>query len=239
MAGTGTGTGTGIGIDRYGGGVVDPTANVIALVEAETRHAKEIRELENQRQDELREAESRRQDELRIAEQAHQEAMASLKQGSDKQMSDVLTVQVKTTSDLISKQLEKETASLANQFQAAAAQLSALITTLSERIGRLEQSRWEVTGKTSVSDPATADSLRMMSNSISALTNNTNESMVKVTATMSEAIAKLNIKNASSSGHDAGTQDSSARIYAIVMAVVAVAAVASPIISAIIIHGGH
>ena len=36
MTGTGTGTGTGIGIDRYGGGVVDPTANVIALVEVLT-----------------------------------------------------------------------------------------------------------------------------------------------------------------------------------------------------------
>lgn len=227
---------TGIGVDQFGSPVIDPTANVIALVEVETRHAKEIRELENKRQDELRIAEGRRQDELRKAEQVHQEKIAALKLGADKQMSDVLTVQVKTTSELISKQLEKETKSLSDQIGAQATQQQALLSTLSDRIGRLEQVSWTAGGKTSVSDPATAESLMRMSNSISSLSTMTSDAMTKIASTTSEAIAKLSMKNATYSGEARGKQESSATMYAVIMALVAVAAVVSPLIAALIHH---
>jgi hypothetical protein len=44
-----------------------------------------------------------------------------------------------------------------------------LILTLSERIGKLEQARWEVSGRSSVSDPAIADALRELSIGVHSL----------------------------------------------------------------------
>jgi rubrerythrin len=227
----------GAGVDILGGPVIDPTKNVIALVDVEKSHNRELREMELRHAQENRAADQKFNDKMLEFEIQRQRDLATLKQSYDNQISNIVTVQTKTTSDLIATQLDKVTTSLSNQISAAAAQQNSLMTTLSERIGKLEQSRWEVAGKSSVSDPATAESLTRMSNSIASLTNNTNESMVKITATMSEAIAKLNINSARSGGRETGEEHNIARTSTIIMAVIALAAVASPIVSALIIHG--
>jgi len=51
--------GAGLGVDVFGGPVIDPTANVIALSQAANKRQDDLREAENQRQDDLRAASSR------------------------------------------------------------------------------------------------------------------------------------------------------------------------------------
>jgi hypothetical protein len=162
--------GTGIGIDASGGPVIDPTENVLALVDVEKDHQKELDILYEQHIADLRIADTRRQDDLRAAESNHRDKQDALKERYDEKIFNIQTVQVKTTSDLISAQLAKETQSLANRQDAASVQQQSLIATLSDRIGKLEQERWTVSGKSSVSDPATSDAITKMAASIQALT---------------------------------------------------------------------
>jgi hypothetical protein len=159
----------GIGVDARGGGVIDPTKNVEALVRALEVTQEKLRTSDARRLDDLRSADNKRQDDLREADAKRLAELSSQKDRYDRQIFDIQTVQVKTTSDLISAQLSKETASLANQINAATVQNQGLISTLSERIGKLEQARWEVFGRTSVSDPATADALTQMASAIKSL----------------------------------------------------------------------
>jgi hypothetical protein len=142
--------------------VIDPTKNVLDLVRAESKY-----------QDGMREAEAKYQDALREAEIRHGEAMARLKENYDNRIADMLSVQVKTTSDLISTQLDKVTTALGAQITtltaATQAQFQALTQTLNDRIAQLERFRYEMGGRTSVSDPATANALIEMANAIRLL----------------------------------------------------------------------
>ena len=110
------------------GAIIDPTENVLSLVEAESRYQNAMRLAEARRQDDLRQADSRRLDDL-----------AALRVQYDTKMAEILTVQVKTTSDLISAQLDKTTTNLG-------VQINTNVTALLDRIGQLEHFRWEVGG---------------------------------------------------------------------------------------------
>src|SRR6202051_5219399 len=160
----------GSGIDAYGNPVIDPTKNVEALVRALEVTQEKLRIADAKRLEDLRSPDNKRHDDLRDAESKRLAELSSQKERYDRQIFDIQTVQVKTTSDLISAQLSKETASLANQINAATVQNQGLISTLSERIGKLEQARCEGTGKTRVSDPATSDALTKMAIAINSLT---------------------------------------------------------------------
>lgn len=160
----------GLGVDSQGRPVIDPTKNVETLVKALEDTTEKLRQADARRLDDLRTADNKRLDDLRDAESKRLAELAAQKERYDRQIFDIQTVQVKTTSDLISAQLTKETASLANQINAATVQNQGLISTLSERIGKLEQARWEVSGRASVADPATADALTRMTQSIQTLT---------------------------------------------------------------------
>lgn len=144
------------------GNVVDPTKNVLDLVRAESKF-----------QDGMREAEAKYQNALREAEIRHTEAIAKLKENYDNRISDMLSVQVKTTSDLISTQLDKVTTALGAQITtltaATQAQFQAFTSTLNDRIAQLERFRYEMGGRTSVSDPATSNALVEMANAIRML----------------------------------------------------------------------
>jgi hypothetical protein len=138
-------------VDAQGGQVIDPTENVLALVDVEKQHQADIRAMEHQYQNDMRHAESRRLDDL-----------AELRVQYEARISEVLTVQVKTTSELISTQLDKVTTALGLQITSS-------VNSLLERIGQLERFRWEVGGKTSVQDPALSATLSQMVTAIAAL----------------------------------------------------------------------
>jgi hypothetical protein len=225
----------GIPIDFRGDQAIDPTKNVLDLVKALEATLAQLREADAKRLDDLRHADNKRQDDLRESDTKRLSELASQKDRYDRQIFDIQTVQVKTTSDLISAQLSKETASLANQINASTLQTQGLISTLSERIRVLEQARSEVFGRSSVSDPATADALARMASGISALSSSTTDAMNKTTTATADAIAKLtltltNLQTVETRSGGAQTGRGMA-IQWIVQAAMLFAAVATPLIA--------
>jgi hypothetical protein len=221
----------GIAVDAEGGAVVDPTKNVLDLVKAESKYQDAMREgvkelmresmgglrhtLEiltsnvTMFQSAMRDAETRRIDELAENRQEFQNTIR-----------DMLAESVRTTSTLVSTQLV--------QIQA----------TFDTRVSKLEAAAFTQAGKSSVSDPATADALSRMGAGIAMLSSSTTDAMNKSAIATAEAMAKFtgtisNMQNSESrtSGQGMGRSDTNARLLAIVMAV---AAVASPVIAILV-----
>lgn len=180
-------SGAGLAVDRSGAPVVDPTKNVLDLVRAESKYQDFAREAEARRQDDLRDAESKLQHTINEhqvlankAETRRLDDLAQLRQQYEVRAADSLALQVKTTSDLISTQLDKVTNSLSQQIrdgnEGFTMQLRGAVDTLGARLTDLEKFRWEVGGKTSVTDPATAAALAKMAEAIGALSATGNKS---------------------------------------------------------------
>jgi hypothetical protein len=166
-------SGAGVGVDVFGRGVVDPTKNVRELVLAESKY-----------QDAMRDAETRFQNAMRDGEARRLNDLAALRQVYDARIAEDLRVGVKTTSEQLASQLIKETGSLSNLIGALrteftgqlgtlttsfANQITALTNALTPRLADLERFRWESGGRTSVSDPATAEALTKMAKAIDGL----------------------------------------------------------------------
>lgn len=230
----------GIPIDFRGDGTIDPTKNVLDLVRAGQDFQNAMRgELKEQLllsvaslkeivtlisdnvvryQNAQRDAETRRIDELAETRQEFQNTIR-----------DMLAESVRTTSTLVSTQLV--------QIQA----------TFDTRVSKLEAGAFTAAGRSSVSDPATADALSRMAAGIAALSTTTTDAMNKTSTVTADAIAKLTttlagLQTAESGagGQRKGMMDTNARLLAIVMAC---AAVASPVVSILVtimvMRGGH
>lgn len=160
--------------------VNDPTKNVLDLVNAQALYQDAMRrmeanasrlytELSIKRLDDLAAHETHRQDGLRAAEAQRLDDLAAMKERYERILSDQQASQMKITSDLVSAQLGKVTDSLSAQISEAGVQQAGLIRNVAERVGKLEQFRWEIGGKSSVADPAIAAALEQVKQ-ISALT---------------------------------------------------------------------
>ena len=155
----------GLGVDRFGGPTFDPSANVKQIfAEVAKNFASEMEHERNHRDVVLKgleqlqaaaiAANDRRQDDLRAAETRRVDSLQAMKKEYDVQIQNTQTVQLKTTSDLVSTQLDKTTNTLSAQMRESSATQLGLLNTLSDRIGKLEQNRWEGAGKSSITDPA-------------------------------------------------------------------------------------
>jgi hypothetical protein len=147
---------TGIGVDSAGSPVIDPTANVIALVEAESKRLDEARMAESKRVDEqmalradydekLRQAEAKRIDAIRAVDV---NAVAVASQRAADQAS-VLANQVVQSAEALRTLVASTAATVAQSQQQLANTLSARLTTL-------EQAQYEGKGKQSFQDPTIA-----------------------------------------------------------------------------------
>lgn len=127
---------------------LDPTENVLALVDAESKrqdgridiiekYTEKLRALENKRQDELRCAGDKFTAGMLEQSDRRQTDVASQIEKFEKRISEILTTQVESTSQLISTQLVQLTANIKE-----------MIGGLSDRIAPLEQFRYESSGKT-------------------------------------------------------------------------------------------
>ena len=163
----------GTGVDSEGRAVVDPTANVMALVSAESR-----------RQDDLRLAESRRLDELRVHEStrllelvnlhanfAERLGMAEAKRIDAIRAVDVNAVAVASqrASDqatVLATQVAQSAEALRNLVATTAATVAAsqqqLATTLTTRLTTLEQGSYQQQGRSTRDDPALAQLITEM-----------------------------------------------------------------------------
>jgi hypothetical protein len=143
----------GIGVDPYGGAVIDPTENVLALVDAQANFQEKM----DASAARYSAAESawiiRYFEAIQIAERRRINDLALLKKDYDKAISETQTGQMKTTSDLVSTQLDKVTTSLSDTINKTADNIAATLATMDKRLASVEQFRYETGGKTSVSDP--------------------------------------------------------------------------------------
>jgi hypothetical protein len=195
----------GIGVDARGGGVIDPTKNVLDLVRAESKYQdfardslkelmiatvsglrEQLKTLADgivQYQDGQRDSETRRIDQLAQTRQEFQNTIR-----------DMLAESVRTTSTLVSTQLV--------QIQA----------TFDTRVSKLEAGAFTQAGKQSVADPALSDAL----------------------ARMAATLAALQASGSRMGGHEEGKQDTTARLWAVILGL---AAIASPVIAVLALRG--
>jgi DNA anti-recombination protein RmuC len=177
----GQSSGAGIPVDFAGGPTIDPTRNVLDLVEAAVQRVDDLREAETRRLDERMTAEKERTTELLALRAAHNaEVMRLRSEHSDQlrraeamrldairavdtaavtvaneraiQQAAVLANQVSTSAETLRKLMEATAATSANQ-------LDALTKQLTERIMQLERTQYEWAGKQAVVDPQTAQLL--------------------------------------------------------------------------------
>jgi hypothetical protein len=119
----------GIGIDSSGGQVIDPTKNVLDLVEAGRQAADKLRESDLRYIDAMRAAETRRIDQLREAETHRINELAAQKERYDIELAKILRANQDAASTLLATQLKEVKNDLA------------------DRTSKLEQFRWESGGK--------------------------------------------------------------------------------------------
>jgi hypothetical protein len=185
----GPGSVAGLGVDASGGPVFDPTQNVRELVESESKYQDGMRDTLKEFQTAIRVAtdnlndykltsEFRLQTWMRDAETKRIDQLAALRQDYQKTIADMLSESVRSTSNLVSTQLV--------QIQA----------TFNERVSKLEEFRWQSAGKSSVADPALADSMAQMSAAISALATKNAEAMTQLAAN----IGKVNMYQSEQTG---------------------------------------
>lgn len=123
-----TGSGAGMGVDTFGGPVIDPTENVLGIIDAESRH-----------RDALRAADNKLHDAERLW---HEKFQTSMRQAETQRINDLSMVKVRYTS-IIEKMRSTFTESNA---QSLSVQFKEFKNDLSERIAKLEQFRWESGG---------------------------------------------------------------------------------------------
>lgn len=162
----------GMGVDSTGGPVVDPTANVLDLVQAANRRQDDLRaettnrlntelacvkEISNLRASHVQEISMMR------ADHSEKMAMAESKRLDAVRAVDVTNVQTAATASLAAIQrLAETTATNADNIRnamtatatAVAQQLANTVGLITERISALEKSSYEGKGKSTITDPA-------------------------------------------------------------------------------------
>lgn len=159
----------GQGVDAAGNPVIDPTANVIAKVEdavkrlddlriaaeklsnVEHGHMREIGQIRADHARDLNEAETKRIDAIRAVDVAAV-AIATERAGS---AANVLATQVIQTAETLR-------ALVASTAAASQTQATASFNQLSDRIGLLERSNYEGSGRSAVADPQLAKMVETM-----------------------------------------------------------------------------
>jgi hypothetical protein len=146
--------GAGVGIDRYGVGAIDPSANVLALVNAQAIFQEKIDAAAAKAATVEFGWVIKYFEALMSAEQLRVDGLAVQKKDYDNKIGDSQTVQMKTTSDLVSTQLDKVTKSLSDTINKTADNIKGAFEMMNERLSKVEQFRYETGGKTSMADPA-------------------------------------------------------------------------------------
>jgi hypothetical protein len=230
------GVSAGLGVDVYGNPVIDPTKNVEDLVEANKAADREIRAADNRFLDAqlsaaeklqnfardaetrfqnfAREAEARLQTALRDAETGRIDQIAQVTKDFQDTIRDMLAESVRSTSTLVSNQLL--------QIQA----------TFNERVSKLEAFQWQSAGRSSVNDPQITETLALLT-----------RSLAQVKATQDEALAKTNsslsMLQVAESGVRGTAMGRTAASAANVALWAVIAAVATPVITLVVLLATH
>ncbi len=166
----------GLGVDFQGGPVIDPTANVMSLVEAS-----------NRRQDDLREANSKHTEAIASLRAEHSKDIASLESARLDSIRRVDQLAVTTAADRALAAIQTLAATtntnaenLRNALNTTATtiatQTANTVNSITERISMLEKSSYEGKGKQAVSDPMMIDLMAKMNSLIQAQATGTGKS---------------------------------------------------------------
>jgi hypothetical protein len=148
----------GPGVDAAGQPVVDPTKNVLDLVEAAVKRIDDIRTLEAQYQRELIQSESRHQtamanlrgefgEKLRNAESARIDAIRAVDVGAVQRAAEVSAAQAQTLANQVAVSAEALRAQVAAAQSAAATSLAAALDPIQKDIADLRRAQYEQAGQ--------------------------------------------------------------------------------------------
>jgi hypothetical protein len=144
---------TGIGVDAHGNPVIDPTKNVLDLVEAAIRRQDDLRVLEARwlrREIEIRAQYDQR---LREAESARIDAIRSVDVGAVQRAAEVQLAQATALATQQATMAETLRTQVAAAATASATSLGAALVPLQEAIADLRRAQYEAQGsKTGISD---------------------------------------------------------------------------------------
>jgi len=136
---------------------IDPTANVLLLVEAATKRLDDLREVEVRRMNDLAECRAACDEKLDEAEAKRLDAIRAV----DASAVAAATERATATATVLAKQVETSAETLRTLVSTTAAALAAQLTQLSnrfdERLASVERYQYEGKGKQAVADPMLAE----------------------------------------------------------------------------------
>lgn len=158
----------GVGVDASGNAVLDPTANVLALVDAAVirlndlvacngRRIDDMRELNAQHAREMQVMHANYQDQLRLAESKRIDAIRAVDVAAVGVAADRAAAQAGVLAAQVAASAETLRALVATTQTALASQLQQMSTAFTERLAALEKAQYESKGKSGVTDPAMAE----------------------------------------------------------------------------------
>ena len=174
----------GMPVDRLGGPTIDPTKNVLDLVQAESKYQDamrgELTTLINEKVASLKELVKVMSDSVVAFQNAQVysetrriDQLAQTRQEFQNTIRDMLAESVRTTSTLVSTQLV--------QIQA----------TFDTRVSKLEAGAFTQAGKQSVADPAISDALSRMASGMTQIKQDTDERLTRMATANVEQMGKL------------------------------------------------
>ena len=164
---------TGLGVDSSGAPVVDPTANVLSLVEAAVKRLDDIAELRATFTERLIKAEAERIDtaaalraeyteKLSLAESRRIDAIRAVDVGAVAIASERAAQQASVLATQVATSAETLRALVATTAQTVAANLTSVSEQLIKRISTLEQSTWVGSGRSAISDPIQEEMVKQL-----------------------------------------------------------------------------
>jgi hypothetical protein len=167
----------GIGVDAKGGGVIDPTKNVLDLVLAAVTRLNDLMAAFNKRQDDLSNLETKRQDELRDALDlrltalgtqgaSYEQRIQVVSRDYEKQIEDIKSDFGKQIATILQAQADKSALLLSNQ-------VDKLGTSTADRLALVEKNQYVSGGTASIRDPATDRALADIAATLRQLTEGT------------------------------------------------------------------
>lgn len=176
----------GVAVDSRGGQVVDPTKNVLDLVRAESAKRDELRtadrDLFNTRLDALKDQIKALSDGIALFQNAQRDSetrridqLAQTRQEFQNTIRDMLAESVRTTSTLVSTQLV--------QIQA----------TFDTRVSKLEAGAFTQAGKSSVADPAMAESMARLAGTMNTMVGRLDAIQTTSTQTISRGTGRSDV----------------------------------------------
>lgn len=145
-----------VALASYRGGAVDPTANVISLVNAAIKRLDDLRLAEEKRVTQIMELRADHARELSVAEAKRIDAIRAVDVAAVSVASERATAQASVLANQVSTSAETLRVLVAATATTVANQLTSALSPITERLSLLEKNQYQVQGGAAVSSPISA-----------------------------------------------------------------------------------